>query len=478
MTANETIHPTASAPEIDASCRLPLLALLVGASIWLVIGTVLALIASIRFHAPPDFLAGCPLLTYGRVVAAANDALVYGFCIPASLAVVIWVFSRLSQTVYTLPLVPVVAAHIWHLGVFVGLASILLGNSTGFAWLEFPRGGSILLFVAFVLIAIPTAGSFGFRLEKTLYPSHWFLLAALLWFPWSYASANIFLVSMPVRGVAQAVINLWFANNLLYVWFSLVGLGIAFYFLPKLTNRPLHTYFYALYVFWTLALFGAWGGIPQGSPFPAWITSLSSIASVLLIVPVIGVAVITAQTLCGGPKRAVPKRAALGGPLSFIKLGLAAFVISSLFYIALACPHLSRVLEFTWFGQAQVQLQIWGFLAAVLFGALYYILPLALGFEFKFPQFVRVHFYLLEFGVLLWVLPLAIGGYEQGANGYSLDASLNCLRISTLGLILLLVGNLLFALNVLALFVTWKLNLVKTFFAAVTAPLKASEVKS
>ena len=476
MTANETIHPTAPAPEIDASCRLPLLALLVGASVWLVVGTVLALIASIKFH-DPEFLAACPLLTYGRVVAAANDALVYGFAIPASLAVIIWVFARLSQTLYTLPLVPVVAAHIWHLGVFIGLVSILLGSSTGFTWLEFPRAGSILLFVAFVLIAIPTVGSFGYRREKTLYPSHWFLLAALLWFPWSYASANIFLVSMPVRGVAQAVINLWFANNLLYVWFSLVGLGIAFYFLPKLTGRPLHTYFYALYVFWTLALFGTWAGIPPGSPFPAWITTLSTVASVLLVVPVLGVAVITAQTLCGGEKSAAPA-VPKSVPLSFIKLGLASFVVSSVFYIALACPHLSRVLEFTWFGQAQVQLQLWGFLAAVLFGALYYILPLALGFEFKFPGFARAHFILLALGVLFWVFPLTIGGYLQGANGYSLDASLNSLRISTLGLGLILLGNLLFALNVLALFVTWKINLVKTIFVAVTAPLKTTEVKS
>ena len=113
-----------------------------------------------------------------------------------------------------------------------------------------------------------------------------------------------------------------------------------------------------------------------------------------------------------------------------------------------------------------------------MFGALYYLLPLALGFAFKFPQFVRGHFFLLGLGVLLWVVPLAIGGYVQGANGYSLDASLNCLRISTLGLGLILIGNLLFALNVLALFVTWKINLMKSIFAAVTAPLKTSEVKS
>jgi cytochrome c oxidase cbb3-type subunit I len=471
MTANETIHPTAPAPEIDASCRLPLLALLVGASVWLLVGTVLALVGSIKFHAP-DFLADCPMLTYGRVVAAANDALVYGFCLPAALAVILWIFARLSQTVYTLPLVPVVAAHIWHLGVFVGLVSILLGSSTGFPWLEFPRGGSILLFVAFVLIAIPTVASFGYRLETELYPSHWFLLAALLWFPWSYASANIFLVSMPVRGVAQAVVNLWFADNLLYVWFSLVGLGVAFYFLPKLTGQPLHTYFYSLYVFWTLALFGTWCGMPQGSPFPAWITSLSFVASVLLIVPVLGVVVIYRRTLSGAASGGP-----LGSPLSFIKFGLVSFVVSSLMYITLACPQMSRVLEFTWFGQAQVQLQIWGFLAAVLFGALYYILPLALGFAFKFPGFARAHFILLALGVLLWVLPLAFGGYKQGVNGYSLDAALPWLRISTLGLGLILVGNLLFAINVLALFVTWKLNLVKTVFAVVTAPLKATEVK-
>ena len=43
-------------------------------------------------------------------------------------------------------LVPVVAAHLWHLGVLVGLVGIFVGDSTGFQWLEFPRGGSSLLF--------------------------------------------------------------------------------------------------------------------------------------------------------------------------------------------------------------------------------------------------------------------------------------------------------------------------------------------
>ena len=472
MTANETIHPTAPAPEIDASCKLPLLALLVGASVWLVVGTVLALIGSLKFHLP-DFLGDCPLMTYGRVAAAANDALVYGFCIPASLAVIIWIFSRLSQTVYTLPLVPVVAAHIWHLGVLVGILSILLGNSTGFTWLEFPRGGSILLFVGFILIAIPTVASFGFRLERTLYPSHWFLLAALLWFPWSYASANIFLVAMPVRGVAQAVIDLWFGNNLLFVWFSLVGLGIGFFFVPALTGRPLYSNFYAQFVFWTLILFGTWCGIPAGSPFPAWIPALSAMAGWLLMVPIIGVIIMLVKTLRGAP---VTKP--MGCPLGFVKLGLVAFILSAFaLHVASTNQGIGRLLEFTWFGQAQVQLQIFGFLGMILCGAVYYILPRALGFEFWLPQLTRWHFWSWFIGVVLFVFPLAYAGFEQGANAYNPESALMGLRLSTMGLLLILVGSLLFAVNVLVMFLTWKIELVKTVFAAVLAPLNPAEVK-
>ena len=58
--------PRTPDPKLDASCRVPLLALCGGAALWLVVGSVLAMIASIKFHAP-DFLADCPWLTYGRV---------------------------------------------------------------------------------------------------------------------------------------------------------------------------------------------------------------------------------------------------------------------------------------------------------------------------------------------------------------------------------------------------------------------------
>ncbi|MGC9941019.1 MAG: cbb3-type cytochrome c oxidase subunit I [Verrucomicrobiota bacterium] len=469
MNVNET--KDLSIARIDASCRVPLLALLGGAAAWLVAGLGLSLIASIKFHAP-GFLAGCPLLTFGRVQPAANDAILYGFAIPAALGVMLWVFARLSRVELVLPLVPFVAANIWHLGVLIGTVAILAGHSTGFLWLEYPRFASPLLLAAFLLIAVSAVATFGQREERELYPSHWFLLAALLWFPWIYSTANLFLVAWPVRGVAQAVIDWWFTNNLVFVWLALVGLGLAFYFLPKLGGRPLQSRFYAQFAFWTLMLFGTWLGIPQGAPVPAWLPAISTCASALLIVPLIAIAVIFVGTVSG------VNVACKGGPFCYVKFGSVAFIISGLILMATGCPELSRVTGFTWFEVAQVQWQIFGFFAIVVLGGVYELFPRVMGFDLPFPKFVRFQHWLFMGGAFLLLVSLGAAGVEQGLNNYSLAAALPALRISTLGLLLLLLGSLLFAANIFVMTFKWKLALLKSVVGAVKSPLETAEVKS
>ena len=505
--ADQQVSPTGS---VEASLRVPLLALFGGAAFWLVVSSVLAMIASIKFHAP-DFPANCPWLTYGRVQPAADDALLYGFCIPAGLGVALWLFAQLGRAPLRGAIVPVVAAKLWHLGVLVGLAGILSGNSTGFAWLEFPRAGSVILFFAYLLLALWAMMNFAARRERALYPTHWFLVAALFWFPWIYSTANLFLVAWPVRGVVQAVIGWWFAGNLLFVWLALVGIGTAFYFLPKFSGRPLQSYYLALFAFWTLILFGTWCGIPPGAPVPAWMPVLSSFAAVLTVVPVLAVAAIAWQTSrgsdapsleCGGDapvaapvpadclvrqdKATRASHSPYGDGASppryfcFIRFGLMSFVLSSLMLIAMACPRISQVTEFTWFGPAQTQLQLYGFFAMTMFGAIYYLLPRAVGFELPFPKLARAQFWISMSGVVLLVLPLAIGGVEQGMklnnpNIAFMDATkamLPFLRISTIGLLLILLGNSLFALNIFAMTFVWEKSLVKKAFAVVTAPLE------
>ena len=461
-----------AAPPIDASCRIPLLAFFGGAAFWLVVSLLLSLAAIMTFH-KPDLFANCSLLTYGRVQPAANDALLYGFCIPAALGVMLWLFARLSRAELALPLVAVAAANLWHLGVLVGVVGILIGDSTGFAWLEFPRGSSVLLFAAFLLAAVSAVATFGARKERELYPSHWFLLTALFWFPWIYSTANLLLVAWPVRGMAQAVIDWWFADNLLFVWLALVGVGAAFYFLPKLAGRPLHSNYLALFAFWTFILFGTGCGIPLGAPVPAWLPALSSVDAALTGVPVLAIAIIAFKTVHGASV------SGKGGPLSYVKFGTAAFIVSSLMLIAAACPRIGRVVEFTWFGPAQTQLQILGFFTIIMCGAIYELLPRVMDFELPFPKFVRLQLWLFLLGIVLWAGALAVGGVEQGmklrdssvAFADSTAAALMALRVGTTGLLFILLGALLFAANIFAMTLKWKLALLKSALAVIKAPL-------
>src|ERR1051325_292986 len=130
---NATSPPSASTPislaEIDASARVPLFTWFVSAAVWLVVASVFSVIASMKFHVP-SFLADCPLMTYGRVHAAANNALLYGFAIPAGLRVALWLFARRGRVCVVGPGFITVGAKLWNLGVLVGTLGILGGDAT------------------------------------------------------------------------------------------------------------------------------------------------------------------------------------------------------------------------------------------------------------------------------------------------------------------------------------------------------------
>src|SRR6266446_5917884 len=157
------VVPFMSLREINDSCRMPLLVMFVSAAVWLVIGSVFGLIASIKFHLP-SFLADCAWLTYGRVRPAYINALLYGFGIQAGLGVTLWLFARLGRTTVAQPLL-----------VTVGILGILAGDGTGFETLEMPRYAALILFLGYLMIALRSALTFHQRRERPLFVSQWFL---------------------------------------------------------------------------------------------------------------------------------------------------------------------------------------------------------------------------------------------------------------------------------------------------------------
>ncbi len=121
-----------------------------------------------------------------------------------------------------------------------------------------------------------------------------------------------------------------------------------------------------------------------------------------------------------------------------------------------------------------------------MFGAIYYILPRAVGMEFAFPKLIRIQHWCAMFGVALFVVTLVLGGLWEGlklqdpdvASADSAKVMLPFLRVSTLGSLFLLIANLLFALNIFAMIMAWKWSVAKSVFAFVISPLNKSEGES
>ncbi len=227
--------------EIDDSCRGSVLLFFISGMVWLLIGTVFAIVASYKLHSP-DFLGDYAWLTFGRIRTAHLNAVIYGFSAEIAVGVILWLMCRLCRVPLMAQSVINSAAVLWNVGLLLGIGGILAGDTTGVEYLEMPKYSTPILFLAFALIAVWTIVIFRFRREKHLYVSQWYILAAVLWFPWLYSTAQLLLVMDPARGAVQAAVNWWFAHNVLGLWFTPIGLASIYYFLPKagLDDHDLH----------------------------------------------------------------------------------------------------------------------------------------------------------------------------------------------------------------------------------------------
>src|SRR5438876_5989628 len=136
---------------IDASTRVPVLMFYTSAMVWLVIGTFLAGFVSWKLHSP-DLLSGISFLTWGRLRPAHMNVMVYGWASMAGMGTAVWLMARLCRSTLRFPLLIAAGAVFWNVGVLIGVGAILLGDSTGFQWLEFPRYVAVILFVAYTLM--------------------------------------------------------------------------------------------------------------------------------------------------------------------------------------------------------------------------------------------------------------------------------------------------------------------------------------
>ena len=396
--------------EIDRSLRFPILLFFRAALLWLILGSLLGLIAAFKLVVP-SFLDGPSFLTYGRLYPAALDLLLYGWATPASIGVSLWLVARLCGRPLCCTKILTSAALLWNIGVFLGSLAILCGYGTSVPLLEYPNWASFILFVAFLLMGIWLVLLFTARQPRSLYISQWYFLAAFCAFPWLYATTNMLLTWTFVQGSAQGPIVAWYGSSILGLWLIPLALGIVYYIIPKITGAAIYSYYLTVLGFFSLLFLAGWSGMTAliGGPIPVWMVSVGVVATMLMIIPVTAV-VLNYSNMLKGHAAALLESSAL----RFTALGILAYIIVTALTLLNAIPSVNAVLHFTSYSNSIIMLTLLGVVSMILFGGIYYIVPRLLGFTWPCACLVRCHFWFAVVGVALMVFSMAFGGLVEG----------------------------------------------------------------
>ena len=396
---------------IDRSLRHPVMFFMTSGAAWLAVSIVLGIISSAKVHSP-EFLSSSSWLTYGRVFPAHINALIYGWGFQAAFAVIIWMMARLSRKECTAAGLILAAGHVWNLGVSLGLIGILAGFSTGMPWMEFPFFAWPVLLASYFAIVIWSFIQFQVRSEGHVYISQWYILAAIIWFPWVFITANTLLHCLPGHPVMGAGINAWYKSALIFLFFTPVALGTAYYLAPKVTGRPVASYTMSKFGFWSLAFIAPWAGMQKltGAPIPYFLPYVGAAATVLLFVPMIVAAVNLLRTLYSSPD------VLAGSPsLRFTTAGVVGLVILAVSAVILNLPNTTLPLtQFSMSGYGFEILAIYGFFSFVMFGAFYFIVPRVTRREWLSRRLIKMHFLLSVYGIITVALVAIFGGLQQG----------------------------------------------------------------
>lgn len=432
--------------DADRSSRTPVVTLLGSAVFWLVLGSLYGLISSIKMHMP-EFMGDIEALTFGRVRPMHLNAVAYGWASMAGLGVAVWLVPRLFKTPLVGARYATAGAWIWNLGMVLGLTALAAGLSDGEEWLEIPWQIDILFVIGGALCAVPLLLTVRNRQVEHLYVTSWYLMAALVWFPFLFFLANIPYI---FPGAAGATVNWWFAHNVLGLWVTPIGVGIAYYLIPKILGKPVISYQLSLLGFWTLALFYSQVGIHHliGGPVPTWLVTLSIVHSVMMAIPVITVAINHHGTMIGNFSQL-----RVSPTLRFVWIGALMYTVSSLQGSFMALRTVNEVTHFTHYTVGHAHLGMYGFLTFVLFGAIYFIMPRLTGWEWPSRRLITLHFWLAAIGILIYVVALSVGGWLQGLALIDGDVpfmdtvrlTLPYLEARTIGGALMTVSHLLFA---------------------------------
>jgi cytochrome c oxidase cbb3-type subunit I len=379
------------------------------ATAWLVFGTLVGEYLGIKFVTPDiDHISW---LSFGRLRPVHTNTVFWGWSSLAMMGMTLYVVPKTSRRkLFSFPLAYLSLALI-NVSVLVGDVLLMSGiNNGGQEYREYIWPVQAVFAIGVILLAYNLIRTIATRDLEEIYISNWYIMGGLLW-----TIALMIIAYLPWyqrNGISETVIQGFYMHMGVGMWFTPIVLGLTYYSLPRLLNKPIYSYSLGVLAFWTQMVFYSMIGAHHFifAPIPWWLQTVAIMFSVGMVVTLAagtGNFLLTMR----GSERTIGRSYSL----PFLLAGTFAYFLFSFQGTVEAFRSLQALWHFTNYTVAHSHLTMYGFVAFLIWGTVYGLVPRMTGYE-PSAVWVGIHFWFALIGYLLYSGSLMIGGSMQGRN--------------------------------------------------------------
>ena len=384
--------------------------------VWGIIGMTVGLLIATQLYSPSMNL-GNQYTTYGRIRPLHTNAVIFAFVGNAIFMGVYYSLQRLVKARMFSDVLSKIHFWGWQLIIVSAVITLPLGFTTSHEYAELEWPIDIAITLIWVVFGINMFGTIIKRRERHLYVAIWFYIAtfvtvAVLHIVNSFElPISLFKSYYLYAGVQDALVQWWYGHNAVAFFLTTPYLGMMYYFLPKMANRPIYSYRLSILHFWALIFIYIWAG-PHHllyTSLPNWAQSLGVAFSIMLIAPSWGGMINGLLTLRGAWDKVRDDVT-----LKFMVVALTAYGMATFEGPLLSLKGVNAIAHFTDWIVAHVHVGALGWNGFLTFGVMYWLIPRIYKTQLYSTKLASFHFWIGTLGILFYAIPLYWAGFTQG----------------------------------------------------------------
>ncbi|MDA8773819.1 cbb3-type cytochrome c oxidase subunit I [Chlamydiia bacterium] len=381
---------------------------------FLILGLLVGLFISLNVYVWPNYFVG-QYIHFGRLRPLHVSTVLFLWLLSSGIGVMYFIVQRLTSRPLWSAKLARYSAWGWWFVVPLGVLSLPFGTNFGWEYAELPMFVSyiptkLLFLIVWIMIATNIIMTVFQKNNEMLYVSLWYFLGMCFWTA-VVVFVGFFVINWVPQGISRVNVNFFYVHNIVGFIFTPIGLGTAYYILPRVLQKPLYSHSLSMLGFWTLAFVYTWVGshhIIHG-PVVQWLQTLSIVFSMWLIIPVLSVVMNLFLTMKGAwLTRMNDVRVKL------IMFGTLLYLVVSIQGSFMALRHVNEITSKTDWVIGHAHLALMGTFTFFAYAAFFHIIPVISRAPLALPKVAMTSVNCSIYGILIYVFSLSIGGYLQG----------------------------------------------------------------